>query len=260
MANTTDSRTTERIQRLVLNSHYRNIVATDLNSIPMIQRWRSKVQAIYREGLTTEGKEELSRLRNNAYGKDYLLEEIEDGQEISENIPEDKEDISIKFEKNKKGITLNIPKLDPIVTIYNLQDDVVLIDTSKLTTELITKKEFLELMTVKISKEEPVILKDGFYISMSGVKIDKNKVKANCYKINNSFKVTEKEFFDGTLAELIAKKKKLQNSRLSKIGIWEEPAYDYNYPVRIAKYNLTGLDELEQNPVVVTWDEITSNS
>lgn len=132
----------------------------------------------------------------------YLAEEVPEGQETTENIPEDKEAISIRFKKNKKGITLNIPKLDPIVTIYNLQDDVVTFETNPPNPdELMTKNDFINLMKVCITKAEPVILKDNFYISQSGIKISKEKVKANCYKTSNKFKVTEKEFFDGTLQE-----------------------------------------------------------
>jgi len=148
----------------------------------------------------------LAELRENfpQYVQGFLSEEIEDGQETSENIPEDKEALSIQVKKNKKGITLGVPKLAPIVTIYNLQEDIVLLDTSTLENdELMTREEFMDLMTIQIKKKEPVILKDGFYISVSRVSIAKDKVKANCYKSSNRYKVTEEEFFNGGLEEKI---------------------------------------------------------
>ncbi len=157
---------------------------------------RQRVQEIQSAGLV--------RLQESfpSYVSHFLDEEIEDGQETSENIPEDKEALSIQVKKNKKGITLGVPKLAPIVTIYNLQDDVVLLDTSTLEdNELMSRKEFMELMTVQIKKKEPVILKDGFYISVSGVSIAKDRVKANCFKNSNRQKVTEEQFFAGELKD-----------------------------------------------------------
>ncbi len=199
----------DQANRITLNSQYGamgSIGGAVADTQRGMQEAERAIQLRQRESMRSQGLQSagLVRLQESfpSYVSHFLDEEIEDGQETSENIPEDKEALSIQVKKNKRGITLGVPKLAPIVTIYNLQDDVILLDTSTLEdNELMSRKEFMELMTVQIKKKDPVILKDGFYISVSGVSIAKDRVKANCFKNSNRQKVTEEQFFAGELKD-----------------------------------------------------------